>query len=183
VDKLTIQIVAIAVPAILSWCMAAARRPPRVDQATGAMILEYGWPLRLIGVVTGVAMPIALVCLAFVFPPRTLQDALSAGALMLGFTLLGGVLLVETTRVRLWLHRGSIVSYSPWRETRTLRWAEVGKVSYSGTNKWFVIEGPRGVKIRAHVLLVGIGSLVEAIRTKIPPERYAQARAGFAEVE
>ena len=182
-DKLGLQLLAIAIPAILSWCMVVARRPPRVDAATGATILEYAWPLRAIGVVTGVAVPLALAGLAFAFPPQTFKDAFAAGALMLGFTLLGGVLLVETARVRIWLHRDSIVSYSPWRETRTLRWPEVRKVSYSATNRWFVIEGPRGAKIRAHVFLVGIGALVDAIRTKVPPERYAEARAGFGEVQ
>lgn len=181
----TVQIVitAVAVALLMGFLQAAARKPPQVDQETGNVVLAHGWLLKGIGLVFGLGMCVLLIVLMFTAGFKKPQDPYIAGGLCLFFGVLGGIVLIESFRVRIVLTADAIIGHSPWRETRTIRWADVAEVSYSAVNSWFVIQSVDGQKIRASLYLTGVATLCQAVRRHLRPEQYQGARMGFEMAE
>lgn len=159
------------------------RKPARIDDATGAFILEHGSLMRGIGLVLGIGMPIIVIVLMFIMPFRSPVDVVMAGGVLLFFALVGGFVLLEAMLARITIHDHGIVADSAWRKRILLRWEDIAEVSYSASNKWFVVLGNRGGQIRVSLFLRGIGSFVRSIKKHISQERYGHAARAFDWVE
>lgn len=176
-------IIAVAVILVLGLAKAVAQKPPKVDEATGAVILQYGWPLRVLGLICGPGMCLAVIVLMLVVGFKEPGDPYYAGGIFLLFGVLGGVLMLEAFRVRIILDGTGITGHSPWGKVRSIGWSNVQEVSYSLLAGWFLIRATDGQTIRVPMLLTGIRSLVSAVQLHLRPEQYAGAEKGFEMAE
>ena len=163
---------------LLGLALQAMRRPPAVDPASGALVLRYHFLIRALSIPIAL-FPLALVVLLFAFPPKDRAEVLAAVGVLVGFTLAGAFLLLETWLFRVVVTDREIIRHSPWRRPVTIPWEEVGAVSYSRINSWFVLSAADGRKVRVAQLLGGVPTLAARIQRHLPPEVYANARAGF----
>lgn len=163
----------------LGWLFLAARRPALPQPGTDAIHLRYSTPLRVFAWVTALGIPALLVVVMVYLPLRRPFNPWSAGALLLAFGILGGLLLLETEKVCISLTDQGIRGTSPWRGPREFPWNQVQDVSYSLLNRWFVLTSLQGQKIRVSCFLVGIRTFVAKLKQHVPPEKYVRAERGF----
>lgn len=163
----------------LGWLFLAARRPVLPQPGTGAIFLRYSTPLRVFAWLTALGIPALLVGVMIYLPLRDPNAPFLAGSLMLSFGLIGGLLLLETERTRITLTEEGIHSVSPWRGVREFPWKQVGDVSFSILNRWFILTDLQGQKIRVSCFLVGIRTFVAKLKEHVPPEKYVRAQRGF----
>jgi hypothetical protein len=149
--------------------IALVRRKPAAPPGTFAE-LRYGPFLRLFALTVALAIPALTIYIVWFLPWARLQQLLLAGVLFLSMSALGGLLLLETARVRLFLSAEGIVGYSPWRRRREIRWQDVRSVAYSSLNGWFIIVGADGRALRASRFLVGLPALLTALKKWVPAE-------------
>jgi hypothetical protein len=177
-----IILLALAGGLICLWLgVALMRRKPAAIAGTVGE-LQYGYLLRSIALVVAVSIPALLIVIALTVPVRDLTNPLAVSGAFACMSLLGGLLLVETSRVRLVVTEEALIAYSPWRGRREVRWAEVQKVAYSALNRWFVITGPGGQVIRASRSLVGLPALLAAFKHKVPADRTTEVQPFLANV-
>ena len=93
----------------------------------------------------------------------------------IGVALLGGLVMLETFRVRIILSAERITGETWWRRSRTIGWADVAEVSYSQLGGWFVFRAMDGQKLRVPLLLTGIRSVRYAVERHLRPEQFARA--------
>src|SRR4051812_359981 len=88
---------------------ATALRKPKGDPATGAKVLQHGAPLKGMGILFGIVMPVAVVALVIWPPPQQAgrgqamdpSEYLAAALLLLGFGLPGGLILLYSFKTRI----------------------------------------------------------------------------------
>jgi hypothetical protein len=162
----------------LAAALASHKRPAADIRAE----LRYGVGLRLFALLVALAITGLMIYVVWFLPwrPGEEQHLAIAGASFLGMSLLGGLLLLETARVRLYITEDALIGDSPWRRRRTIRWAEVEHVSYSALNRWFAIVGPGGRAIRASRSLVALSALLEMVKARVPPERRIEVQRFLA---
>jgi hypothetical protein len=163
---------------LLGLALRATRRPPPVDAASGAVVLRYHFLIRALSVPVAL-FPLALVVLLFVFPPKDRAEVLAAAGVLVGFTLAGAFLLLETWLFRVIVTDQEVIRHSPWRRPVLIPWDEVVEVSYSRLNSWFVLTASDGRKVRVAQLLSGVPTFAARVQRHLRPEVYADARAGF----
>jgi hypothetical protein len=156
-----------------------SRRPPKISREGGRLVLRYPLGFRIFSLALFPVLSF-LFCLGAVGVVRN-PDALrrwetfvGAGFVILPAAL-GGYLVVESFRVRIAITSEGISSDSPWQGNRTLRWDEIGSVSYSCVPNWFVITSDSGARVRAHIFLNGLPWLAQALISNVPGGVYARA--------
>ena len=96
-------IVASAAALLLLWIFLATRRFAPIDLAGDAIVLRYGTPLRVFAWLIVLAIPAPLVWLLLTATFPRLMDAWIIGFVLLDFLIVGGLLVLETERVRILL--------------------------------------------------------------------------------
>lgn len=139
--------------------------------------LHYGRFLRLFALVTALCVVTLTGYVVSEVRWRSLEQLCAAAGAFLALSGLGGLLLLETEKTRLYLTEDALIGESPWRRRRVIRWDEVQRVRYSGINRWFIIEGPAGQTIRVSRYLVGLPQLLAALQTKAHARCSAQVQA------
>jgi len=171
-----IVFLALAGGLVMLWLAVALtrRRPP----ATPGILAElhYGRFLRLFALVIALIIPALMAYVVWFLPWIGPEHLVIAGGAFSCMSVLGGLLLLETEKVRLYVAGDRLVGLSPWRRRREIAWHDVQDVSYSRLNRWFVITGPGGRRIRASRSLVGLPVLLAAIREKVPADRWKEVR-------
>lgn len=164
--------------AIIFWWLArSARGEASIDPATGGRRLGYGLPLPLVGLFLGLIVPTTIMALGFSLLPLNGVESILLLIAALMLFLGGGFLFLEGVGVRLVLTPDRLISSTPWRSRRELRWSEIDEVSYSLVNYWLIIRGPK-TTIRASLFLQGIGDLAEAIDKHLDPSQVRINRVG-----
>jgi hypothetical protein len=150
-----------------------------VNERTGEVILRYSPPLRVFAVAGGFVFPVAVLVMVLLKPPQKPDDILAAEIGLLVLKLLGWVLLLETFRFRVVVSEEALVSYSPWRRSRAIRWDEVAAVESVCPKSWFVFTAWDRRQIHVPLYVAGLAQLVHSMRQHLPPERYTRAVPGF----
>jgi hypothetical protein len=175
-DVLRFIFVVPAVGLFVFWLAAAmaSHRPPADVKIIAE--LRYSRGIRLFALLLVLIIAGLMIFVIWFLPwlPSRQPYLIAAGCTFLGLNLLGGLLLLETARVRLYLTEDALIGDSPWRRRRTIRWQEVENVTYSPLNRWFTVIGPGGRAIRASRSLAGLSDLLEMLKTRVPPERRTQ---------
>jgi hypothetical protein len=157
----------------------SARRPGKIDPATGKLTMRYSLALRIMGWLLGIVVPIGFVVLLFIIPFEKPNDAWIAGGMLAFFTLLGGFLLIETQRFRVIVSDEGIESFSPWRPKRVLSWDEITSVKHYSNTSFFVFRGRGGTRIRMPLWLTGLDVVVEKAQEHLDPSVLAGASRAF----
>ncbi len=171
----------VAVLALILFGLAAlsARRPGKLDPATGELVMTYSLPLRVVGVGLGLLAPTLLIVLLLAAPPKGQEQVLAAGIGGTVFALLGGFLLLETLRFRVVVSDEGLRSHSPWRPVRFLPWEEVTFVTSHSPTNYLVFHGKGRRRVRVPLWFTGLDLLVAAARRHLPPKVAAEAEDLF----
>ena len=166
--------VALASGLMLVWLILVVRGPRKFEIANVLAVLRYGVAWRTAALVLALAPALVAVYAIWAFLWRTPQTLHLAGIAFLTFSVLGGLLLIEVTRVQIVVTDEGLTRFSPWSGTLTLKWIDVESVGYSAINRWFVVAG-QGQTIRVSRYLGGIETFVETVWRKVASERSAGA--------
>jgi hypothetical protein len=150
------------------WVGAALLPRRRPSGVTIRAELRYGRRLRLFAIIVALTIPALLAWLVWRVPGQSVRHLNVFGAAFAVLGLMGGLLLLETERVRIYLVDDGIVALSPWRGRRALLLSEVQSVTYSRLNRWFVIVGKDGTTVRASRSLCGLPVLLQALYERAP---------------
>src|SRR5947207_10208680 len=131
---------AIAGVLILIWLGLAVIGPRRID-GPNVVVLRYGIIWRTLALVF--ALGPALVMLYTMWGVTHWKPSMQniAGLMLLTFSVIGGLLLIEVTRVQIVVTEDGLTRHSPWAGAGTLSWIEVEVVRYSPGNRYFVVTG------------------------------------------
>jgi hypothetical protein len=163
---------------LLCWLFLALRGPALAAPA-GGVVLRYRSFLRVFAWVVALGIPALVIFLMVRVPVRDTADPWWAGALMLGFGVLDGLLLLETERTEVALSEQGIKGVSPWRGQREFSWGQVGEVSFSGLNRWFVVRDLHGSAIRVSLFMDDVRRFVAEVKKHVPADKYVRAQRGF----
>lgn len=163
-------VIGIAVPALLYWGLRRAARPAeRPDSSdTGTLRFPRIWAwLGVLDVVLAAGLWIAMV----VFTPEQVEtDGPLVASIASGMAILGAVLAVTIWRTEVHVSGHGLVSVSPWTGQRQLAWTQVTSLRYSPTFLWIRLGGSDGTNVYVHLMLSGIPSFREAVRTHLGRE-------------
>jgi hypothetical protein len=166
--------VLLAAGMMLFWLLLVVVGPRRAEVANVLAVMRYGVVMRTLALILALAPALIMVYAIWAFPWRTPAMLNIAGSAFLATSVVGGLLLVEVTRVQVLLTEEGLSRFSPWSKAITLKWMEVERVRYSPVNRWFTVEGAgRTVRVSRH--LAGIGAFVAMVRRKVAVERCANA--------
>jgi len=141
-----------------------AVRPTAVE-VDGKRVLEYGRPMKIIAAVLGSCG--AGLCAAALLAPT--KDRTIAVAMVLGFLLLTLPLCLEFFGVRVEFDAASIRTRSPWRRNREIPWSAVNRVWFSQALQWYVVKTDGFGRVRLHVYLNGVESLLSELEARGVP--------------
>jgi hypothetical protein len=171
---------------LTSWLVARlfaeARRAPSVD-ADGTLILRYGTGIRVVGIVSGLVVPLGLLVLAWVSPPDDRGEVVAVASLLTFFLVGGGWMLLESRRAQIVVTAAGLTETTLWGQVRELPWAEVQAVRFSPGMGYITLTGDTVSgdrrRVRVSVLMVGVPALWAAMARHLTPERYADAEAKY----
>jgi hypothetical protein len=173
--------VLLAAGLMLCWLMLVVLGPRRTEVANVLVVMRYGVVLRTFALVVALAPPLIMIYAIWAFPWRTSGMLNAAGIAFLATSIVGGLLLIEVTRVQILLTEEGLHRFSPWSGAVSLNWIEVERVGYSAANRWFTVEGAgRTVRVSRH--LGDTRNFVEIVRRKVAAERCAGAAKVLDEV-
>lgn len=156
------------------------RREPPVDAETGEIVLKHGAAVRILGLIGLLLMPGLTLILATFEPPKDSTDVWCIILLVALPAIMGIAILVEAIWTKVFVSSAGLRCFSAWRRgERRIAWANVDKVTYSKINKSFAIWSNDGTRIRPSLCLVGTRTLLDAIREKVPSNKYGKAMAVF----
>ena len=166
--------------AVLSWMFRLARRPvPTLPD--GSLLVRYGKWMVVVGVVSGIVMPLVLVAIVIAVGFENPEDPYYFGGLLLFFILLGWWNLLEGLKRRVVVTDSGLVATSPWRgEPVRLAWAQVTGITFSPIAGQLVFVNRAGEKIRVGMMMSGLDQLIAAARRHAPA---AVPRDGLAKLE
>jgi hypothetical protein len=165
---------AVAMGAVMGW-MARSRDAVPSPGSVGRM--AHPKSTLIVGVV-GTVFFVLLAVLSAVFPGKT--GTLAVSAAFLGFAALNALMLLEYRNARHELLPDGMRFGGLFRRGGTLRWAELRRVSYSESMKWFVLELGDKRLVRISVMVTGRRSTRPRARCSSAP-RQATRRASGAE--
>jgi hypothetical protein len=167
--------IVLAAGLMLAWLYLAVFGSPRAE-AAGATVLCYGPFIRTLALLLALATPMIMIYVVWTFPWPNSSRMNLAGLSLFAFSIVGGLLLIDVTRMQVVVSEEGLARSSPWSGAVTLKWIEVERVRYSAVNRWFVVEGAgRTIRVSRH--LAGIGAFVELLRRHVAAERLASAAA------
>src|SRR5688500_11539179 len=109
---------------VFVWLFLVIRRPP-APPTSDAVVLRYGGLLRMLAWLSALGIPALLIWVMAYLPLRPPNGVMVVGAGMLVFGVIGGLLLIETSRVRIIITDEGIHGFSPWRGERVIPWKQV----------------------------------------------------------
>jgi hypothetical protein len=171
---LALLVAAIALP-LLGLFVLSARRPGTYDAATGTLVMRYALALRVVGVLFGIVVPVGVVALIFVFWPQREEDRIAAVCVLLGFTLLGVFLLIESFTFYAVVSNEGLESYSAWRWKRSAAWGDVVSVMSTNPTNYLVFRTRQGVTIRLPLWFTGLRELALFVKDHLHPAAYRGA--------
>jgi hypothetical protein len=172
---------AIAGVLMLVWLGLAVVGPRKVDGAN-IIVLRYGGVWRLLALVFALAPAFVMLYAMWVVPTGKPSTQNIAGALLVTVSVIGGLLLVEVTRVQIVVTEDGLTRHSPWAGTGSLRWIDVEVVRYSAGNRYFTVSGG-GQTIRVSRSLSGLSIFAETLRRKVAEERRTAAATALEAVK
>jgi hypothetical protein len=181
-DPVASVLIGIAVPLLIALGLMAARRPALTEPTTGATILRQSWVYKGLAI-AGFGLFLVIFFDVLTRPGIRIPNDLWPTFVIFGIALVCGLMVLDGFRTQIALHEEGVISYTPWRGTRSFRWSEIEKVTFSYMGGWFTITGPNRRKIRVSMWMVGIRSLADSIRRHLPPERYRKAQGGFEYID
>lgn len=153
---------AIALPLIL-WTVR-----PNAEIVGDKRVLVYTRPVKLFVAVFWLGC--LGLSIAAMYAPET-ERALFA-LLAFGFFAMALAWHLECFGVRIVFDKAGITTHSPWRPGRRVLWASVLRVRFSPAAQWYVIDTQGHGRVRLHVYLSGIESLLtELERRGVPVAR------------
>jgi hypothetical protein len=173
-QSITLVVLAIALP-LVGLGFLAILRPGTFDETTGALIMRYSLPLRLICVVVGIVAPGFVVLMMVLEPPSNGPDRVTAVCMLLGFGLLGLFLLIESFTFHVIVTDGGLESYSAWRFKRIMEWSEVVSVVSLNATSYLLFTSRRGVTIRVPLWFTGLKELALFIKDHLAFPAYRGA--------
>ena len=142
----------------------------------GGFVLQYGKVWRRFVEWMSILMAGIFVFIAVYVPNKTEEDLFWLSALALMFTALIVPAAVEVFKTQVIINPGiGIAIDSPWTRSREIVWADVEKIEYSTTLKWFSIRSKTGTVVRVNRYLSGIGVLTGLLADKLEPGLYENA--------
>jgi hypothetical protein len=166
-------VVGSALYAIMMWTAGA---PASVSAAGGVYTLRYGWAVRAAGCFSIAGA--AFFAIVWHWPLFDRLPEPGDGWIALGLVVacagVGACLLNEARR-RVLLSRQGIEVLSPWGRTVRLPWPEVSSVAFSRMAQQFTIRGHSGQRVRVSAAMVGMPTLADHLRQRVPPAVHADA--------
>ena len=154
---------AIVVPVVLFLILRTVR--PTAHEVEGKRVLEYGRPMKLLVTVFWIFW-VGFVVAALFAPAK---DRVMAVAVVMGFLLMILSLHLEFFAVRVTFDAKGITSRSPWRRKREIPWSVVERVWYSQAMQWYVIQTIGFGRVRLHIYLSGVESLLHELEKRSVP--------------
>jgi Bacterial PH domain len=124
------------------------------------------------GITIGLTAPI------YLYPPQGIEVWYILG-LYAFFGVLTLPLVWEASRFYVLVTPNGIESRSAWRGRRLIAWEDIGEVSFSSLNAWFVFRSTSGDTIRAHAFVAGLKDLVRMAESQVPLAAMKRARLGY----
>lgn len=182
VSKLTFILMAGCLIALALLLAASARQGrPRPLPGDRTLLLRHNTLFRWLALLAAVVLPILLTALLYLYPPKRPEvPYLVAAYLILALVTLP--LVWEAGRYYLRVTPDGLECRSPWRGGRSLAWADVEAVNYSGVNAWFEFVGREGDRLRVHSFVAGLNDLLRVVEAEVPAAALKGARAGYARV-
>ena len=154
---------AIAAAIALPWIVRTVR--PSAATIGGKGVLEYGRPMKVMAVIFWIGWMGFLV--AALFAPT--KDRVIAFTVVCGFLLLIVSLHLEFFGVRVTFDDVGIRTRSPWRPKREIPWSATNRVWFSQALQWYVVQTVGYGRIRLHIYLSGIESLLSELEARGVP--------------
>jgi hypothetical protein len=135
---------------------------PRARREGEAAVVEYGRPMQLIVVVFWLSVAGGAVAATFVEP----ADRVVVFSIVACFLLLVLVLHLECFHVRIRFDGQGLRTSSPWRARRVIPWDAITGVTFSQMAQWYVIATRGQGRVRLHLYLSGLESLLTELRNR-----------------
>jgi hypothetical protein len=144
----------------------------------GAVVLKQAGYFLVFACIAGAITVAAAVGIAFADTPSHLLLII---ALLSGF---GGMTLFLAKETRLWIEidAGGIQAHRPWRGAVRFGWTDVEAVLFSQLWAGLVIRASQNRELIVPIMVVGSGSLIEALRAHVAPAIWTSALAEYNRV-
>lgn len=154
-------------------------KPVKLDATTGALVLRYGLIFRAIGYISLLGGPALVTLVAIAKPPNKAEDYWAILGILGIFCGLGAPLVWETTRFSLAASDQGLDCRSAWKKARYLTWPEIGSISYSVINSWFIIRSRDGWVIHINLFVPGLKQFLPLCEMHLKPQQLEGARMGY----
>ncbi len=162
--------------------VAATRGRPKLISTDGSLLFRYSLPFRVIGSLLAFGMPLAISAVGSFMPPANREDVWAMLAIYAGFAAIGLPLWWEGSRFALVVSPEGLDCRSPWRGRRFMAWGDVASLSFSPSNRWFIIRDRGGRTFRVHVFVAGVPEFLARSEERLPLAALAGAKAGYLQV-
>lgn len=154
---------AVAMGAVMGWlARSRAESPP----PQGAQLMIHPRSTLIVGLVcTGLFLVIAV--LSAVFPGKTGSPAVTL--FFLGFAALGLPLILDYRNGRHVLTPDGLRYGRMFGGGGVLRWADVRRLNFSQSAKWFRLDLVDGRVVRLSAMLIGLPEFARAALDQVPP--------------
>jgi hypothetical protein len=158
---------------------AARGRRVAADERLGELLLRHPLVLRIFAVVIGVGVPVGILVLSIVFPPKDEGEMGAIFGVHALFAALSAPLLLESFRFALVLTPEGLDCRSPWRGRRFVPWPEVESITYSNAGSWFLIQAQDGYRFRLPLVTGRLDRFLERCEEHLRPDQLAGAKEGY----
>jgi hypothetical protein len=150
------------------------RRAPRIDD-DGTLLLRYGRGIWAVGVIGGVAIPLALAGVALLAPPKRPGDMMAIVGMIVGFALLGAPVLLMAARAWARVSSWGIEGQPVFGAATRVAWGEITAVEYSGLRGALLFRDRTGAAVPVPIMAVGLPVLLSEMERRLRRETYAAA--------
>jgi len=154
---------AVAMSLVMGWLARSRKQAPAPPDA---QTLAHPRSTLIVGLVcTGLFLIVAV--LSALFPGKSGSPAVTL--FFIGFAALGLPLILDYRNARHTLTADGLRYGKMLGGTGTLRWADVQRLSYSQSAKWFRLDLADGRVVRVSAMLVGLPQFAQAVLDQVPP--------------
>jgi hypothetical protein len=132
---------------------------PSARQRGSCRILEYGLPMRSLGVAMLLFAGVFLYAASCASAEQRLPAWIGCGAL----AACSLYVFLEVFFVRVEFDESFIYPFSPWRGRRQIPWSDIVSDNFSSVNQWHVIRTRGHGTLRVSTFLSGVGSFLERL--------------------
>ena len=161
----------------MGYMQRQGRKSARTLKDSGNKILEYPQIMNFI-------VPFCTLIMAFILFASASKDPepLDASSLYIAVGIavafiFGMICIYIECKLRIEISEEGIISWSPWKGRRYIRWEEVKLVSFSG--QFFEVKSSKK-KVRVSIMLRGSSDFCREVISKVPQNKITKsARRGF----